>query len=173
MVQLKRGILETVRIEMVGYKSAERRVAQAIVDDPEDVMRSNVKALSARAGVSEPTVIRFVRKLGSAGFSEFKIALAQEMAIERVFSQTERFETEDTAHRLIERVSRAAARSITDIAAALSDVQVATVARHIAAAHRVYCLGVGGGSAIMALEAEDRFFRAGIACRRRPTPIGS
>ncbi|NQV79797.1 MAG: MurR/RpiR family transcriptional regulator [Alphaproteobacteria bacterium] len=59
---------------------SERRVADVVLDAPESVPRKTMAALSAEAGVSEPTVLRFCRSLGLSGFADFKIELAQALA---------------------------------------------------------------------------------------------
>ena len=44
---------------------AEKSVAQAILADIDRATRSSTKELAKRAGVSEPTIVRFARHVGS------------------------------------------------------------------------------------------------------------
>jgi len=44
-------------------------------------VRANVNAMARRADVSPPTIIRFCRALGFAGLREFKLHLAQSLAV--------------------------------------------------------------------------------------------
>ena len=55
---------------------AERRVADYVLENPEEASHMTIDCLAANAGVSLPSVTRLTKKLGYAGFSEFKIALA-------------------------------------------------------------------------------------------------
>ena len=56
---------------------AERKVAQLVIDEPEAAMGSTLAQLARRAGVSEPTVLRFCRSVGLEGFGDLRMALAR------------------------------------------------------------------------------------------------
>ena len=60
---------------------AQRQVAAAMLDGSGVRLRANVDALARRAKVSPPTIIRFCRALGFAGLREFKLRLAQSLAV--------------------------------------------------------------------------------------------
>ena len=53
----------------------------AVLADPGQSIRDNLAALARKAGVSEPTVIRFCRSLGCDGWHSFKLKLAQGLAL--------------------------------------------------------------------------------------------
>ena len=55
-------------------------VARFALERPLDLMRMNSKEICAELKTSEPTLIRFCRNFGFAGVSEFRIALALELA---------------------------------------------------------------------------------------------
>lgn len=59
---------------------SERRVAEAVLDDPKIVAFGTVAELASRSGSSGPTVVRFAAKLGFAGFVELQLAVQEEMA---------------------------------------------------------------------------------------------
>lgn len=59
---------------------SERRVAEAVADDPKIVAFGTVAQLAARAGASGPTVLRFAAKLGFAGFVDLQAAVQEEIA---------------------------------------------------------------------------------------------
>ena len=59
---------------------AERRVADYVLENPEEASHMTIDCLAANAGVSLPSVTRLTKKLGYSGFSEFKIALAGSVA---------------------------------------------------------------------------------------------
>jgi DNA-binding MurR/RpiR family transcriptional regulator len=59
--------------------SAERRVADAVLADPQAVAFGTVAQLAAEAGTSGPTVVRFAAKLGYAGFGALQAAARAEI----------------------------------------------------------------------------------------------
>src|SRR3981081_973060 len=58
-----------------------RQAAPGMLADPDFAVRANVDALARRAKVSPPTIVRFCRALGFAGLREFKLHLAQSLAV--------------------------------------------------------------------------------------------
>lgn len=71
------GLLTSLRAE---FGPAERRLADYILAHSAATTRLTLAQLAQRAGVSEPTVLRLVRKLGGTGFPDFKVRLAAELA---------------------------------------------------------------------------------------------
>ncbi|MGH9184997.1 MAG: MurR/RpiR family transcriptional regulator [Acidimicrobiales bacterium] len=57
---------------------AERRVATAVLADPEGVAFGTVAVLAARANTSGATVVRFARRVGYDGFVELQSAVQEE-----------------------------------------------------------------------------------------------
>jgi DNA-binding MurR/RpiR family transcriptional regulator len=60
--------------------TAERRVAEAVADDPKIVAFGTVAQLAAHSGTSGPTVLRFASKLGFSGFAQLQAAVQEEIA---------------------------------------------------------------------------------------------
>jgi glucokinase len=69
-------LLERVRQARETLSSAERRVADLVLSQPRSVLNDPIMEIAARAGVSQPTVVRFCRSLGCEGLSDFKLKLA-------------------------------------------------------------------------------------------------
>lgn len=59
---------------------AERRAADALLDDPKLVAFGTVAQLAARSGTSGPTVVRLASKLGFDGFVGLQAAVQEELA---------------------------------------------------------------------------------------------
>ncbi len=57
---------------------AEKKVAHWILEHSEEALPLSIVELAEKADCSEATIVRFSRRLGFAGFQEFKIALARE-----------------------------------------------------------------------------------------------
>src|SRR5690625_398828 len=63
-------------------RPSERRVAEAVMADPAAVARESITALAQRCRTSAPTVVRFAKRLGLAGYPQLKLALAKDAGIE-------------------------------------------------------------------------------------------
>src|ERR1700740_3265987 len=71
------------RIRAVAHElpEAQQRVGHAVLLDPDWAVRAAVEEIARRAQVSAPTVVRFCRTLGYEGLSDFKLQLAQRLAV--------------------------------------------------------------------------------------------
>jgi DNA-binding MurR/RpiR family transcriptional regulator len=75
---------------------SERRVARALLAAYPVAGLESLSQLATQAGVTAPTVLRFVRKLGYEGFPDFQKALRQEVH-ERMTSPLSLYRTQATA----------------------------------------------------------------------------
>ena len=60
---------------------AERLIANAVLADPERVVFSSIVEMKRRSGASLGSIVSFCQRLGLKGFADFKLALAQELAL--------------------------------------------------------------------------------------------
>ena len=63
----------------VALTPAERKVLRALLDDYPRLGLGPMARLARQAGVSDPTILRLVKKLGFAGYGEFQDALLIEV----------------------------------------------------------------------------------------------
>jgi RpiR family carbohydrate utilization transcriptional regulator len=152
------------------FSKSERRIVDLLVKDMHGFAQLNVKEVAARTKVSEPTVVRFCRRLGYEGFKDLKLQIIQELAYRQATQ-------ENVANRAGEpaashaststegvgnTVYRAAADALERAQASLDWPAVEASARAIAGARRVVIYGVGGSSAVMAAELHTRLFRLDV-----------
>lgn len=76
-------LIEQIRESLSKLTPAQRRLADFLLEHPEESAFMSVSALARMAGVSEATVIRFSQLLGYRGFPELKESLRR-MVIERL-----------------------------------------------------------------------------------------
>lgn len=154
-------LVVTMRERAESLSPAHRQVAAAMLEDPESVLRASVEALARRAGVSPPTIIRFCRELGCAGLREFKLRLAQNLAVGK--STLHRAVAPgDSMQNVTHKVLQSAVSALANLEQHLDAADVERAARRIATARRVDCYGVGNVSMFMASDAQGRFARLGI-----------
>ena len=71
--------IANIRMNLDGVFSAERRVAEFILKNPEQVVALNVADIAEQSGVSDATVIRLCKHLGYTGFYQMKLQMAHEL----------------------------------------------------------------------------------------------
>lgn len=156
------GILELIKDKIPYLTKSEKRVGQYLLADPLRLANTSGKEVANAVGVSEPTVVRFCRNVGCAGFKDLKLLLMQHLAVKQAFrdSEIDRLPKSGT---YIERLHHVAEKALKQAAHAVDARDIETAAKIIAASGRLFIYGVGGSSAALAEEAHNRFFRLKIA----------
>jgi RpiR family carbohydrate utilization transcriptional regulator len=151
------------RIERVepDLSPAERRVAEIVRQDFRAATRFTIAELATRAGVSQPTVTRFCRSVGSASYNDFKIQLATTLTVAAVYLTSDRVFDDDVG-RLAQTVMMNAANAVREGLDQLDTRAVATAIERLATSRRIDIYGQGGGSAAIVEDAKLRLFRLGI-----------
>jgi RpiR family carbohydrate utilization transcriptional regulator len=155
-------LLAAMRERAPTLSLAQRQVAAAMLEDPEFALHANVDVLARRANVSPPTITRFCRALGCAGLREFKLRLAQNLAVGK--STLHRaVAAGDDMRTVTHKVLQGAISALASLERHAIPEELERAAARIAAARRVDCYGVGNVSMFMAADAQARFARLGIA----------
>jgi DNA-binding MurR/RpiR family transcriptional regulator len=79
MEDLKTAVLPFIRSFYPTLFSAEKKVADFILNNSSETVRLSVSELAEKSGVSDATIVRFAQKLGFKGFYQMKIILAREI----------------------------------------------------------------------------------------------
>jgi len=75
------NILEVARAMRGDLRKSDRKVCDTILADPRRILSATVAETAQLADVSQPTVIRFCNAVGCDGFQDFKLRLAQALAL--------------------------------------------------------------------------------------------
>ena len=155
------NVLARIAETMAGAPTSRRSVLAMILQNPQRVLDESFEQLAQRAGSSVPTVMRTCRDLGYPGLREFKMALAQEMAVTGSPLHRRVLLNDDT-HEVISKVIKSAATAITGVQAQLDVSAVEAAADAMVRASRVDCYSVGVTSSFMASDMQARLFRLGL-----------
>jgi DNA-binding MurR/RpiR family transcriptional regulator len=141
-------------------KNSDGQVATAILADAEFATHAAIDKLAHKAGVSEPTITRFCRMLGFEGTREFKVKLAQSLAIAGRYIVPEPAQGNGTG---IPSIIASSAVDAVQTVCSLVDLGILErSACLIARAGMVRAYGSGGASSMAATELENRLFRLGV-----------
>lgn len=155
-------VLEKIADIIDRAPAARRTVLALILEDPQRVLDEPFEVLAQRANSSVPTIMRTCRDLGYAGLREFKLALAQELAVGGS-PLNRRVRIDDDTRQVIAKLTRGAVTVINSVQAQLDAAAVERASDVIAKAARVDCYGVGVTSNFMASDLQARLYRLGLA----------
>jgi len=100
-------MISRIESNMEQLRKSERKVAELVLAQPNLFINMAMSQVAEKAGVSEPTVLRFCRALGRTGFQDLKMALAKELARNTGAARHQSLGSEgglDLGHRVIDRV---------------------------------------------------------------------
>lgn len=156
------NLLEVITRCLPDLRKSERRVAQAVLDDPESVLSIKLAELASRAGVSEPTVIRFSMAIGCQGFRDLRVKLARSLAFARTTSHSA-ISRSDSVTTLISKMFDFNLSNLNWVGARLDPQIVQQAVDALRQANRIEFFGFGA-SAIVALDAQQKFPLFGVPC---------
>ncbi|MEW9310523.1 MurR/RpiR family transcriptional regulator [Labrys neptuniae] len=142
---------------MTDLPTALGRAAIYISENPEKVVRFSLKTLSSLSKTGEASIVRLCHLAGFEGFSDFKLALASELAVRE---QAGRTDEEGERHHLITLAEELAA-SINRTAEGLDPLLLEMVAHRLKQSVRIDVYG-SGVSGIIAELFSYRLLRAGL-----------
>ena len=155
-VQLHNLILSIQQIKTQLRKS-ERKVAEAVLARPAEIIHMRIVDLAQEAQVSEPTVVRFCRSIKCNGFQDFKLRLAQQLATEASYDHAP-VRPEDSIIQLRTKVFDTTIGSLLAIRDRLDPTALERAIALLQQARRVEVYGFGASAAV-ATDAPDKFFR--------------
>ncbi|MFT4077412.1 MAG: MurR/RpiR family transcriptional regulator [Asticcacaulis sp.] len=158
-------ILTTIRDRAPHEDGVNLKIGEEILRDPGSVVDVSIKSFANRIGVSEPSVIRYCRSIGCDGFKEFKKYLAQSLVLEQKFSRgTAGGNADDNPQgdERFDRVASSVATALRSVSGTEHFEQIDAAAKVLAATQMIAVFGLGGSSAVLAMEGQNRFFRLGL-----------
>ena len=157
-------IISLLRKQDGTFSSQEQKVADQILQDLEAAVHMNLKDIADASDVSVATVNRFCQSLGCKGFKEFKIRLAQNVAVSIQYMQPA-MDRSPRSDDLVNYIFDTLANTLSRTRAEIDPETLNTCIEMLAHCNRLAFLGVGGGSSNVAAEGANRFFRLGIPCQ--------
>jgi DNA-binding MurR/RpiR family transcriptional regulator len=162
-------VIGVVKDRYSALSPGERAVADVILSDVQGAVTASNGEIATRAGVSQPTVMRFCRSVGCEGVRDFKLQLARSLAVGEAFLvQSAPQSGPGEAPPYWTSILSEAHGALHEVERQLSAAQVFSAADALAGAGRVATFGLGGSSGTLAEEAQVRLFRYGVpvmACR--------
>lgn len=143
-------------------RKSEIKVAEYVLQHPNEVVHYSISELADLVGVSDPTVIRFCRGIGFKGFQNFKIFLAQSV-IPMVRTIHEAVDGNEDVPDLVKKVFESNANAILSTLSTLDHPVLERMIETFSQADKLLFFGLGG-SAVIAMDAYHKFFRVGIHC---------
>lgn len=163
-------MLSRIERDLPGYSGAERRVAEWVLAHPRQAAHATLKEVAAACGSSEPTVIRFCRRLGLAGFREFTLRLTASLSRPASYLHRD-VSPDDGIADAVAKVLDASIQALVDTRAAIAELPLDETVSVIKRSRQLVFAGLGA-SGHVAADARHKFFRLAIPCAALTDPPG-
>ena len=149
--------IDTMRNSLSG---TERKVADYILEHPNEVIYLSITDMAAKCGVSDATVVRLCKRLGMRGYQELKVTLAQDIVspLERIH---EAVSENDSCKEIMSKVFQTTIQALQYTERIINQKQLELTIDALSEARRVVILGMGNSAAV-AKDMQHKLLRLGI-----------
>ncbi len=106
---LEKEVLEIIRENYEKFFSAEKKVANFVLHNPQKTVDSNVSELAKHSGVSDATVVRMCHHIGYKGYYQFRITLAKDLG-KLQYNSISSIQSSDTVEKVFQEYAKAMLR---------------------------------------------------------------
>jgi RpiR family transcriptional regulator, carbohydrate utilization regulator len=147
-----------------------RDVADTLLRSPGEWVGKSISQLARASGVSEATVVRFVRALGYSGYRSFAVALASSVPATLPSDEKREKSAPDTLMGVVRKVFEEESHALAQAPKTLKNESLERAVLALMDARHVFCFAAGNSS-LLAGVAEYRLVRLGINCIAIRDPI--
>ncbi len=158
--QARENFLDALSNKREALSPSERRVADHVLAHPEAVIRMSIATLAEAVGVSQPTVLRFVRAVGLSSYPELKLQTGQSLASGTPYVHSD-VVYGDSIQSVSDKIIDSSTYTLTVLRRSIDQEALALAIDTLAEAPRIDCYGTGAAR-ILALEAQQKLMRFGI-----------
>ncbi len=155
-------MLTTIKSVLPDLTPSEQRIGRWILQHPKEAANITLARLATECGTSEPTVVRFCRRVGLAGFRELAIRLTEALSNPATYVHRDVSPDDSTSDAVI-KVMDASIQSLIEMRSQLSAMPIDQAVSVMKKARQIAFAGLGASGQV-ARDACHKFFRLGIPC---------
>lgn len=162
------NLLKSIESARDCLRKSEQKVAEYVLEHPDEVIHMRIVDLASKANVSEPTVVRFCRAMKYDGFQDFKLTLAQGLASNPNFEQFT-LDSADTVQDFQQKIFDSMIGNLINIRDHLEPVNLESAIDALVNARRIEFYGFGASAAVCS-DAQHKFHRLQISAAAYSDP---
>ncbi len=155
-------MLARIEQQLPNLSHTERRVGSWVLAHPRQVADSTLAEVALAAGASQPSVIRFCRKVGLSGFRDLTLRLVESISAPVSYVHRD-VQADDASSDAVTKVVDSSIQSLIDLRSLLSAMPIEKTVAVMRGARQIVFAGLGA-SGHVALDVCHKFFRLGTPC---------
>lgn len=160
----KKTVIETIKEYYDQIFSAEKKVADFILQNPEKAVNANVSELANHSGVSDATVVRLCKHIGYQGYYQLRICLSRDLGRKQMGADIDR-----TSGDTVSDLFQSFANSMIAVGKNLDEKELLECANLIRSSQQTHIVAVGNTSPL-AQYIGFRLGRVGVKCTYNMVP---
>jgi len=158
------GGLVRLREMMEELNPSERKVADYILQYPDEIVGLSIAQLAESSGASQAAIVRLCKTMGLKGYPDLKLKVAGDLReSDSEGGGYQDISPQDSIPTIIQNVSNNNIQSIRDTIKILDPVKVEEAVGALAKAKRIYFYGLGASN-LIAQDAQQKFLRINKVC---------
>ena len=163
------NVLAQLQNALPSLGRSDTKIARVVLDNPDEATRKSIAHLAHQAGVSEPSVNRFCKRLGATGYPDFKIWLARSLASGVKYMSQVVDPSDDVTTYPLKLVDNSI-NALMLARESLPHDAIAEAVNLLSGARRIFFFGLGTSAAV-AQDAQHKFFRVGTPVATYTDPL--
>lgn len=163
------ALLADMKVKINSLTSSEKKVAEYVIDNFDQISGMPGGALADACGVSKATLTRFVRRMGYENFRTFQIDVARTGRGEVGSMVYSDISDEDSTEAVCRKVFENSIRTLMDTLSVMDYDKMAAAVNMILNCRAIYVFAQGR-SVVVARSLISRFYRLGINCFEASDP---
>lgn len=128
--------------------ASERKVAQFILEQPEQFLQLTAKELGERTSTSAPAVVRLCKSIGLKGIQDLKLRITGDIATVFPTMEFRDIEKDEPFAQVVQKVAMNIHRTIDETTLLVQENKFETCVQYIEQADQVFVFGMGASSLI-------------------------
>lgn len=162
---LDKPVLDVIKDNYGKIFSAEKKVADYVLEHPQEAVDANVSELAKASGVSDATVVRMCHHLGYKGYYQFRLMLAKDVGRD----EGEEIEELENTPNPVMKIFQKYVNSLTAVAESINEEDMKSCVNLIKSCKQAHILAVGNTTPL-ALYMGFRLGRLGVKCTNDISP---
>ncbi len=156
---LDKPVLDVIKDNYEKIFSAEKKVADFVLEHPQEAVDANVSELAKASGVSDATVVRMCHHLGYKGYYQFRLMLAKDVGRD----EGEEIEELQNTPNPVMKIFQKYVNSLIAVAESINEEDMRSCVNMIKTCKQAHILAVGNTTPL-ALYMGFRLGRLGVKC---------
>lgn len=127
----------------------EREVADYVLKYAEEVVYMSITELSEKSGAVKSAIVRFCQALGYSGYTEFKLLLSKELAINEQMNYSPYINRDDDTDKIMDKIFAANIKTLKDTAGGIDRKILGEAVDVLDRAEHIYIYGIGTSAGIV------------------------